>query len=387
MGERESDSRRDAIKVAVVITGLEVGGAETTLAELLAHKADDVDVHVFSLIDGGRIADRITAMGVPVTGMHMIAHKPSLRGFIRLWRHLVRFRPRIVHTWLYHADLVGGVAARLALVPKVVWHLHNADLSPERVGRMTRLVVWVCARLSGLVPNVILSCSDDGLRVHERLGYSKRKLVLLQNGVDTDRFAPDAPARESVREEFGIPRDAPLVGLIARIDPQKDHRGFFAAVNAFFAAGGDAHFLLAGRDVTLGYPPLAQWREETGRPERIIVAGPRQDVPRLMAALDVATSSSLGEAFPLVVVEAMACGTPVVATDVGDCRLIIDGTGIVVPPADPEALAYGWTELLELPARERQALGRRARERVVANYTIERFADAVWRLYREMARR
>ena len=375
---------RGEIRVAVCITGLEVGGAETTLAELLAHKPDDIDVRVFSLIDGGRIAERIKAMGIEVVGMHMRAHKPSLPGFVRLWWQILRFRPRIVHTWLYHADLMGGVAARLAFVPHVIWHLHNSDLHPERVGRMTRLVVWICARLSHVVPEVILSCSEAGARVHAKLGYSAKRIQVLPNGVDAARFSPSAEARDSVRAEFGFSEEIPLVGLVARVDPQKDHRGFFEAVRTYFDSGRDAYFLLAGRDVTPDHWLLPALRDETGRPERIVLAGPRSDVPRLMAAFDVATSSSLGEAFPLVVVEAMACGVPCVATDVGDCALMIGDTGLVVSPGDAVALADAWRCLLEMPAEERGKLGQRARARVLENYTIERLSERVWGLYRDL---
>jgi len=375
---------RHAIKVAICITGLEVGGAETTLAELLAHRPDDLDVRVYSLIDGGRIADQIAAMGIEVVGMHMRAHKPSLRGFFRLWGQILTFRPTIVHTWLYHADLMGGVAARLSFVPHIIWHLHNSDLNPERVGRMTRLVVWICARLSGLVPEVILSCSEAGARVHAERGYSAKKIVVVPNGVDAERFAPSQGARASVREEFGLADDMPLVGLVARIDPQKDHPGFFRAVRVFFERGGDAHFLLAGRDVTEEHWQLPTLRDETGRPDRVTLAGPREDIPRLMAAFDISTSSSLGEAFPLAVIEAMACGVPCVATDVGDCALMIGDTGIVVPPSDADALAEAWGRLLVMPSDERHTLGAGARERVLENYTIESFAERMWGLYREL---
>lgn len=385
MGKRKSGSRRDAIKVAVVITGLEVGGAETTLAELLALRPADIEVRVFSLIDGGRIADEIAAMGVPVQGMHMVAHEPSLLGFLRLWRAIARFRPTIVHTWLYHADLLGGLAARMSFVRRVVWHLHNSDLHPERVGRMTRLVVWICARLSRMVPDVIVSCSEAGARVHTERGYSAKRMRVIPNGVDAGRFAPSPEAREAVRAEFGLGDDVPLVGLVARIDPQKDHRGFFEAVRMFYERGGDADFLLVGRDVTPEHWYLSAWRDATGHPERIILVGQRDDVPALMAAMDVATSPSLGEAFPLVVVEAMACGVPVVATDVGDCRLMIADTGEVVPAGDPPALAAAWERLLTMPKDERCALGARARDRVLGNYTIERFAASIWSLYRELA--
>lgn len=374
-----------ALKVAICITGLEVGGAETFLAELLRFKPDNVEMRVFALIDGGVIAERIATMGITVTGLHMEAGRPSVRAVLSLASQLRAYRPDIVHTWMYHADLVGGVAAKLAGVRHVVWHLHNSDLSPARVRLMTRFVVRVCAMLSYWIPDVILSCSEAAVRVHRERGYAVRKLVVIPNGVDTRRFMPSAEARASVRQEFGLSSDRSLIGLVARVDPQKNHRGFFEAVTRFFEQGGDADFLLVGRDVTPEHWQLPVWREETGHPDRIVLAGPRSDVPRLMAALDVGTSSSLGEAFPMVLIEAMACGVPCVATDVGDSALIIADTGAVAPPDDADALAAAWSGLLAMPVAERTVLGGRARQRVLDNYAIEEVAERIWGLYGQLA--
>lgn len=372
------------LKVAICITGLEVGGAETVLGELLRGKPDDIEIKVFSLIDGGAVAERIVGYGIPIVGLHMEAGRPSLGAFFRLVRELRSFRPALVHTWLYHADLMGGLAAKLSGARHVVWHLHNCDLSPWRTRRMTRVVVRSLALLSHVIPDVILSCSEEAARVHVALGYAKRKVRILPNGVDAARFAPSDEARASVRDELGLPADAKIVGLVARVDPQKNHRGFFDAVEEFFDHDGEAYFVLAGRDVTPEHWQLGAWRARSRRPEHILLLGPRSDVPRLMAAFDVATSSSLGEAFPLVIAEAMSCGVPCVATDVGDCRLMIGDTGRIVPPGDAAALARGWQELLGMPASERRELGERARRRVLDNYTIERFSERVWTLYREL---
>ena len=370
------------MRVAIVITGLEVGGAETFLAEMLRFRPDDIEVRVFSLIDGGLIAERIKDLGVEVTGMHMLAGRPSFYALFSLMSQLRRYRPAIVHTWMYHADLMGGVAAKMAGVRHVIWHLHNSDLSPKRVRRMTRFVVKTLATLSHWIPETIVSCSEAAVRTHTALGYDAEKFIVIPNGVDADRFKPSQGAREAIRNEFGISQDAALIGLVARVDAQKNHRGFFEAVRLFFERGGDADFLLTGREVTPDHWQLGPWRDDTGHPERITLAGPRKDVPSVMASIDVATSSSLGEAFPLVLVEAMACGTPCVATDVGDSALIVSDTGMIVPPDDADALAAAWLRMLSIPAEERALLGKRGRERVLAKYAIEDIANRVWGLYR-----
>lgn len=374
------------IKVAICITGLEVGGAETLLASLLERIPDDIEVRVFPLIDGGEVASRVASAGTPVVGLHMRAGRPGIRPLLALAGHLRRYRPDIVYTWLYHADLVGGVAAKLARTPHVIWHLHNSDLSPDRVRLMTRMVVRACALLSRTIPATILSCSESGLRVHEARGYRGRDMRYLPNGVDTRRFAPSADARATVRDEFGF-GTRPLIGLIARLDPQKNHEGFFEAVRLFFERGGDADFLLVGRGVVPEDARLRELADATGHAERIAMVGPRDDVPRLLSALDVATSSSLGEAFPMTLIEAMACGVPCAVTDVGDCATIVGDTGLVVPPNDGSALADAWARLLELPADERDGLGQRARERVIDHYAVEEFANQVWALCRETVAR
>lgn len=374
------------IKVAVCITGIEVGGAETLLASLLERRPSDVEIRVFSLIDGGEIADRIEAMGIEVTGLHMLAGRPSGSALLALAGHFRRFQPDLVHTWLYHADLLGSLAAKMAGVPRVVWHLHNSDLSPERVRLMTRLVVRVCALLSYWIPEVILSCSEAGIREHRARGYASERMRFLPNGVDAAVFSPSEESRASVREEFGLGNERPLVGMVARVDAQKNHQGFLDAARLFFARGGDAEFLLVGRGVVDGNLELSEWRDATGRPERIHFAGPRTDVSRIMAAFDIATSASLGEAFPMVLIESMACGAPCVATDVGDCARIVADTGFVVPANDADALAAAWARMLSMPRQDRRELERRARERVLANYTLDRFSDQIWSLYRELSR-
>lgn len=368
-------------KVAIVITGLEVGGAETFLAELLTKRPLETEFRVYSLLDGGPIAEKIEAMGIPVVGLHLRAGHPSLAAVIALWRHIREYRPDLVHTWMYHADLLGGVVAKLAGVRHVIWHLHNSDLSPARVRSMTRLVVRINGVLSHFVPDVVLSCSRAGVQTHISHGYSSKKIAVVSNGVDTQQFAPQASAAESVRHEFGISEGLPIIGFVARMDPQKDHAGFFDAVRLFFEMGGDAHFVLAGRDVTPDHWQLPKWRDATGRPERMTLAGQRSDISRLMASFDVATSASFGEAFPMVLIEAMACGTPCVATDVGDSPLIVGDAGTIIQPGDPSALAAAWLELLQDPPARRVELGHRARERTKRRCSLDSVARRIWRVY------
>lgn len=140
------------------------------------------------------------------------------------------------------------------------------------------------------------------------------------------------------------------------------------------------YFLLAGRDVTPEHPVFKPWTRKPCLDGRLHLLGERTDIPRLTAALDIA-SSSWGEAFPNAIAEAMSCGVPCVATDVGDVRRIVGETGIVVPAGDAAALADGWDRILALPEADRQALGVKARERVAAHFSLESVAARYAALY------
>lgn len=358
--------------LCLIITGLTTGGAETMLHKLLQNlDRSRFAPTVISLTSKGEIGPRIEAMGIPVHALGMKSGMPSPTRFLRLVTLLRDMRPDVVHTWMYHADLMGGLAARLAGINMSAWCIRHSDLSPGQNKRSTLLVMKACARISGWLPKRILSCSERARAVHVAAGYCAEKFLLIPNGFDLGMFVPDAAARTSVRDELCLPSDAPLVGLIARYDPQKNHLGFIEAAVSVHQALPQVHFVLAGTGIVPGNAALMQAIELAGLRDCFHLLGRRHDIPRLMASLDVlASSSSFGEAFPNVLGEAMACGVPCVVTDVGDSAEIVGDTGSVVSSGDMAGLARHIVELLRLPADQRQALGSRARERVRANYEI-----------------
>jgi glycosyltransferase involved in cell wall biosynthesis len=203
------------------------------------------------------------------------------------------------------------------------------------------------------------------------MGYAASKLMVIPNGFDLEAFRPDPVAREQVRQELGIPPDAPLAGSIARFHPQKDHRTLVKALARINSAMPEVRALLAGEGVTLENAQLAGWIRSAGLEGSVYLLGRRSDTPRLLAALDVfCLSSSHGESFPQVVGEAMACGVPCVVTDVGDAAEIVGEAGLVVAPGRPEALEHGVEVILRLRPEERRRMAERARKRVGERYGI-----------------
>jgi glycosyltransferase involved in cell wall biosynthesis len=374
------------VRLVLVITSLSVGGAQIMLWKLLSRLSKEFAPLVISLTSGGEIAERIQSLGVRVEALGMSPTISSSLLVARLINSLKKVKPDLVQTWLYHADLVGGLAARLANVPAVAWNIRNSDFSLDGTKRSTRLVVRACAHISRSVPDRIMCCSETAKRIHMQSGYDASRFEVIPNGFDIERFRPDQEAHRTVRAELGIPATTPLIGLIARFDPQKDHKGFFDAASRLHRQRPDTHFLLAGEGVDLSNSAIQDWAHCAGVAKTSHFLGKRQDIPRLMAALDIYTSSSsYGEAFPNVVGEAMACRVPCVVTDVGDSAYIVGDTGKVVPPCHSSALATAWEHLLTMTETDRHQLGARARERVREYFELDSVTKRYERFYKEIA--
>lgn len=331
---------------------------------------------VWCLTDEGPIAERIRDLGIPVTSIQMQRGLPDMAAVIRLASELRRFKPDVAQTWLYHADVAGGIAARMAGIRRVVWNIRNSVFDPTHAKKSTVLMAKIAARLSSILPDAILSCSDTARKEHIAIGYAARKFTLVPNGFDVLRLTPDEQARASVRQELHLQPDAPLVGMIARYDPQKDHRNFFKAASRVHKIHPKAIFVCCGDGMTLDNTEIYDRVAEAGIGSVLKLLGRRSDIPRLNAAFDIAVSASrYGEGFPNVIGEAMACGVPCVVTESGDAPFVVGDTGYIVPPGKNAALADAIINLLNLGPDERHALGLRARQRIIENFDIQQIAE------------
>jgi glycosyltransferase involved in cell wall biosynthesis len=223
--------------------------------------------------------------------------------------------------------------------------------------------------------------------VHAEFGYVENKMVVIPNGFDLTIFKPEAGTRLSVRQELGISNEALIIGLVGRFDPQKDQYNFVQAAALLHMVLPEVHFLLCGDGISWQNSKLAEWIEKAGIPNNFHLLGRREDITRLTTALDIATSSSIGEGFPNVIGEAMACGVPCVVTDVGDSALIVGDTGRVVPPKNPQALAAAWSDLIKMGPEYRRQLGLAARRRIEENYSLPAIVAQYENLYEELASR
>lgn len=376
-----SVDRLRPLYVVHIITGLGSGGAETMLYRLLSQLDNShFRSRVIVLTRKDALKSRIEALGVPVEVLGADGKLGVFATVFRLARSLRREQPDIVQTWLYHADLLGLVAAKLAGVQRVLWNLRCSTLRPGDVPRSTWMVMRLLAKLSAL-PDAVVVNSHAGQEAHTVLGYHPRRWVLIPNGFDIERFHPDHTARERMRRALGIDAETLVVGLVGRWHPMKDHANFLTAAAQLKQKVSGVRFVLVGKGVAPDNPELCRLLKVLDLVGDVSLLGERSDVAELTSVFDIAVSASYSEGFPTTLGEAMASAVPCVATDVGDSRLIIGDTGVIVPSRNSAALAAGILQLSLMSDEDRKQLGIVARTRICEQFSVERVTALYAELY------
>lgn len=374
------------LRVAHVITGLGAGGAEAMLVKLVAAlEGRGFTQQVVSLMDGGVNEDRLRALGVPVRSLGMKKGVPDPRAVVRLARWLHRARPDLVQTWMYQADVLGGLASRALPTSPVVWNVQNSTL-PPRPKPSIRAAVGLSAVLSRRIPTRIVVCSEAGLEHHVELGYPRERMVLVENGIDLERFQPNANARAKLRAELNVTDDDVLIALPARFAPEKDHDTFLNAVRLVRERHPSVRAVLCGEGTGPSNPALDRLAHRHGLPEGALLRlGRRDDMEQLLSAFDiVCLSSSHVEAFSNALGEAMAVGAACASTDVGDSARMLGDDSLVAPPREPRALAAVLERLVALGPEGRGEVGGRLRRRMEERFSLARTVERYEDLYREL---
>lgn len=373
------------MKIIHIIVGLEVGGAELmlsrTIHEMMAAKGDEF--RVISLTNIGPIGERLRERGVAVEafGMRSLLDMPWV-----LWglsRRLRVLKPDVVQTWMYHADFLGGLAARLAGIHEVVWRIGTTDVSKGR-SKLTVLLRWLCAKLSHSIPHTVLCAANAAQLAHLAVGYCANKMMVLPNGFDMQHLRADPSEALALRTACGFGSDDVVIGILGRFNAVKDQRNFIRAAGILIQRHENARFLIVGRGCDHKNRELANWIAETGAADRFVLLGQRNDAPICLAAMDIFVLSSKTEGFPNVLGEAMAMGRPCVTTDVGDAAYLLDGLGEVVPPSDSHALAEAISKVMRLSPQEVADLGVQARARIQSEFSMVRCAQRFAAVYADV---
>jgi glycosyltransferase involved in cell wall biosynthesis len=371
------------MKILYVTTGLETGGAEIMLYKILSRiNREHFHPTVISLMDRGTVADRIESLGIPVHTLGMELGTPTLNAIWNLIQKIREIQPDLIQGWMYH----GNIAAKFASIfyfrkIPILWSIHHSISSLKSEKKLTIALIKLGANITKSIQQVIF-VSQNSKNQHEKLGYRSDNSCIIANGFDVSLFKPSPTARFDFRAELDLPEDSFLIGLICRFHPMKDHANFLNAAALLTKQFPNVHFILAGREVDSTNDILLQLIKKLGLDNHVHLLGERRDTHHLDAALDIVTlASAYGEAFPLVIGEAMSCGVPCVVTDVGDSGWIVGNTGRVIPPRNPQALADAWQELIVMDAALRENLGASARARIIEYFSLDSVVAKYEKLY------
>lgn len=373
------------MKILHIISGLGDGGAEAVLFRLCASDRSCQHI-VVSMGKEEKYSRLLREIEIPVIHLNMARGRVRISDFIAFFNVLRDVRPDVVQTWMYHADFFGALIARLSKIRSVCWGVHNTNLVVGRSRISTILISRVNSILSYILPARIIYCAYSARVAHQTIGYCKDIGRVVYNGYELEKFRPNQAARDKLRQELGFDNGDFVIGLVARFDPMKDHRNFCLALQELQSSGRDVKVIMAGAGIDQNNSDLSNLLTTSNIRGTVTLLGPRGDIDELMSAFDVCVLSSMKEAFPNVLAEAMACGVPCVSTDVGDAREIIGATGWVVPAGDPVLLSQAITEAMtEHACTDRWAIRQEnARERIRQSFSLEKMVDAYKQVWREL---
>lgn len=385
-----NDKEQSSLKVVHLISGLGHGGAESVLHRLATHAKKDHHL-VLSMQDGGVFAEKFAAAGIELHCLNMPAGKMGLRNFWRLRNKLKQLNPDVVQCWMYHADVIGGLAARLAGIKAVLWGVRNSGDNLARSSRSSYYLARYFGWTSNFIPQLIVVCAELAAQRHQAWGYKPSKMRVIPNGYDLSRWQlADAATKEKIRKALGLAVDEPVIGFVARWNPLKDHANLIQAFATVIKQQPSATLLLIGEGLSEDNPELMALLKQAGLVvgEHVRLLGRREDVPELMPVLDLHVLSSMAEGFPNVVAESMACEVPNVVTDVGDAAFIVGSHGWVVPRQDSQALAQAINEALDfLKTSAALEFKQACRQRVVDNFSLDKMIDRYEDAWRETLRK
>jgi glycosyltransferase involved in cell wall biosynthesis len=355
------------MKVVFLTRELDYGGAQrqlVVLAKGLHARGHEVVVALF--YSGGPLEQDLLEAGVRIRPLQKRGRWDLLPFLIRLARVMREERPEILYSYL--TDLVTVVLNPWFPSTKIVWGIRSSEMDLSRYDWLMRISAKLTFRLSRFADAVIAN-SRAGRGYHIAQGYPREKVVVIPNGIDTQRFRPDLEERRHVRSEWGIQDHERVIGIVGRLDPMKDHPTFLQAASLLAQERNHLRFVCVGEGPAEYRDSLHQLTRSLKLTEYVIWSGGRSDMPSVFNALDLLVSSSLfGEGFSNVIAEAMTCGVTCVVTDVGDSRLIVGDTGEVVPPHDPVALMKAIEKLLD----RRPHTPAQIRRRIVEQFSVEK---------------
>lgn len=365
-------------KICYLITDLNIGGAQMMLYRLTKN-LDKIGFSptIISILPFGPLAGRIKAEGIEVYSLNMKS-KFDIRVIWRLFKLLKQVKPDILHTHLFHANLLGRVLGKFAGVPIIISSIRNTVFGGKMRENLIRFT-------DGCAMKTTAICKAASNRMIKQRIVPEGKMQTVYNGLEQGeynlKFSDEE--RKKVRKEIGITDNRFFLLAVGRLEEQKGYPVLLKAMQYLKNKNYSCQLAIAGKGSM--ERELKKLIRGFKIEDDVKFLGIRDDVPELMAAADLFVLSSLWEGLPGVIIEAMASSLPVVSTAVGGApELVLDQkTGFLVSPDDPEALADAVTKMIELSREEREAMGEAGQEIIKAEFTVGKMVDNYTNLYKE----
>lgn len=368
-------------RILFICTNLSLGGAQTILYNLIAKLDRRVyQPEVLSLMGNTAYSQKFEAINVKTHQLSMQRGLIKLKD-IRIFRNIVKsISPSIIQGWMYHGNLAASYAGYMLKVP-YIWGIHHSldSLSEEKFS--TRILIRISAYLSSKADSIVY-VSETSLAQHTSAGYSKPNSLVIPNGFDTELFIPNSNTDE-IKRKLNISENSKVIGMLARYHPVKDHKTMLEAAAIVVKDIPQTVFILCGSNIDTNNTQLTDIIKNLNLCGRVFLLGAREDIPKIISAFDILTLTSVSEAFPMVLGEAMSAGIPCVSTDVGDSRQIIGDCGLVVPRRNPEKLAEAWQSILRLERHDYKRLSKHSRRRIIELYSMKNTVKKYENLYLE----
>jgi glycosyltransferase involved in cell wall biosynthesis len=371
------------LKVVHVIVGLNIGGAELMLFRLIkSHSKDVINHQVISLTSLGSLGPELIKNNIPVYSLNMKKNPLHLFFSISKLRKLFKkLKPDIIHSWMYHSDLLAGLAAYGIGFKRIVWCIRSTDISKGE-NKLTLLVRKLCSILSYHIPAKIICAAEASKIEHILVGYDKSKIEVIPNGFNIKSFTKSQKTQISLRHDLGISEDQKVIMSIGRYCNEKDHETFLKAAIYLCDSHEKICFVLIGRNILPTNSKLTSIVDSTKYKDKFYFIGQRDDVPNCLDSADIFCLHSTSEGFPNVLGEAMLSGKPCIATDVGDASFILKKTNWIVEPKDPIRLAKKISNMLSLDEIDRINLGKENKERIKENFSMSFISNKYLKLYK-----